>query len=367
MRILTVLLFASLCHGQALFRAQNVSAASASCGGNGFTSCKTLTIQSGQITGTLTNFTMLVSDTDTTLKSTGNGGTVTDAQGDDIVFTSDSGCTTLLSWDPLDSWSSSTGAIITYVKVASIAVGTKIYRCSGKSAITTFQGGSTGSAWDSNFKSVLHLPNGTSLTALDSTSNATNGTITGAVAGSGQIDGAASFSSSGDQISLGTALNASGMPFNVSTSPFTISFWLKLSGSGLEQIFGDDSATASRTIDYNNSGCAGTNALGLVDGNNACIAQAAYSANLGTWHHLAWTYDGTSAHVLYIDGVSAATGSHLMNAGYAGNTILAGTFSSNQTVGLEDEVRVSGVVRSAAWIAAEFNNENSPSEFYFVS
>lgn len=33
--------------------------------------------------------------------------------------------------------------------------------------------------WDSNFKGVWHLPNGTALTALDSTSNALNGTPTG--------------------------------------------------------------------------------------------------------------------------------------------------------------------------------------------
>ena len=35
--------------------------------------------------------------------------------------------------------------------------------------------------------------------------------------------------------------------------------------------------------------------------------------------------------------------------------------------GALDEVRISNIVRSAAWISTEYNNQSSPSTFYSVS
>ena len=58
-------------------------------------------------------------------------------------------------------------------------------------------------AWNSNYIGVWHLPNGTTLTALDSTSNANNGTINGTVAVVGKIDGAGNFDGSNDYINVG--------------------------------------------------------------------------------------------------------------------------------------------------------------------
>jgi hypothetical protein len=67
----------------------------------------------------------------------------------------------------------------------------------GNSSITTDQSNPT-AVWDVNFKGVWHLPNGTILSANDSTSNGNNGTINGATATTGEIAGGASFNGSND-------------------------------------------------------------------------------------------------------------------------------------------------------------------------
>src|SRR5262249_35522304 len=74
--------------------------------------------------------------------------------------------------------------------------------------------------WDSNFKSVYHLPNGGSLSVTDSIGN-NNGANNGAGATSGQIDGAASFNGTSQYISAGVT------NFNTGTNPRTIEGWVK--------------------------------------------------------------------------------------------------------------------------------------------
>ena len=69
----------------------------------------------------------------------------------------DSGCTTLLNWE-VEHYVASTGELVAHVLFASLATSTVIYMCYGNAAITTFQGGSTGAAWDTNSKGVWHLP-----------------------------------------------------------------------------------------------------------------------------------------------------------------------------------------------------------------
>ena len=139
----------------------------------------------------------------------------------DLIFTSDSGCANKLKWD-FASYSATTGAIEAWVKVPTVShtTNTVIYMCYDNSLITLYQGGSQGAAWDSNFKGVWHMPDGTTLSAKDSTSNANNGTLGPAgygtpTAGTGEIQGDGSFSSAGitaistPNINLGTSLTVS--------------------------------------------------------------------------------------------------------------------------------------------------------------
>ncbi|MHA2380464.1 MAG: DUF2341 domain-containing protein [Candidatus Thorarchaeota archaeon] len=94
-----------------------------------------------------------------------------------------------------------------------------------------------------------------------------------------------------------------------------------------------------------------------------------------TWHHIVAVYDGSTMRI-YIDGVqdpnvldkndniepsSAEKGFWIGHADQPKDVL-----SSGEWVGFIDEVRLSSVSRSAAWIETEFQNQNNPSGFYSI-
>src|SRR5207245_7274307 len=91
-------------------------------------------------------------------------------------------------------------------------------------------------AWDSNYVSVYHLPNGASLSAADSTglNSAVNH---GAVATTGQIDGAAIFNGSSQYISAALATSAS--------TNVTMSAWVKWNGTSQESVIAQNGASGT--------------------------------------------------------------------------------------------------------------------------
>jgi hypothetical protein len=97
---------------------------------------------------------------------------------------------------------------------------------------------------------------------------------------------------------------------------------------------------------------------------------------LNTWYYVAATVNYASDDMrLYVNGSEVLTsGGESFTAAASGNSPSAsveigsqsrgGIFSFNKNM---DEARIStGVVRSADWIATEYNNQNSPSTFYSV-
>ncbi len=95
------------------------------------------------------------------------------------------------------------------------------------------------------------------------------------------------------------------------------------------------------------------------------IDNSGLSAN--TWYYLTGTFDGNSMN-FYVNGVNSA-GSLSSPGSIATNnkpTYIGKGLLDLQTLffnGVEDEVRVSNVARSASWIASEYNNQSSPSTF----
>ena len=160
---------------------------------NGYTNMRAITISHTKVPNTdQTNFPVLISlpaNTYADLKTTANGGSVTSANGYDIVFTSDAGGTIPLAYER-EGYSGTTGAMIDWVNVPTVShtTDTVIYLFYGNSSVTTDQSNARGT-WNSNYMGVWHFPNGTTLSANDSTSNGNNGTINGATATSGEIEG----------------------------------------------------------------------------------------------------------------------------------------------------------------------------------
>ena len=148
----------------------------------GFTYYGSLVIQASKCgSSSVSNFPLLVSVSDPTLKSTANGGAVTNANGYDIVFTSDQAGTSPLNWE-VESWSASAGTWLGWVQVptlpASSGSNLTIYVWYGNSAITTQQN-TPSATWSSDYKGIYHYGNGATISTADSTSNGNTVTLTG--------------------------------------------------------------------------------------------------------------------------------------------------------------------------------------------
>jgi hypothetical protein len=305
-----------------------------------------------------TDFPFCIAWTDNSLKTTGNGGQVTDSQGDDIVPYSDSSLTTPYTSFEMVSYNGTTGTIEMCIK-ATGGVGTNVYLGIGDSSITDFQGNS-GAAWDSNFKLVYHFVSGS--LATDSTSNNADGSVTGATSTTGKMGGGVTFAGGTDTIDVGDLANA-----DFGTSPFTVSLWLKTSTTSGQYIIGKRAVCMHDSF-WNASMSSGgvTNEIDEdSSGTNHGAGSSSGNITNNAWHHVVLTRSGASLGV-YIDGSSAGSGSTggTTNLSNSASLLLAnnpcGAFSGEM-----DEVRISGgVARSANWIASEYNNLSDMAAFW---
>jgi hypothetical protein len=343
---------------------------------NGYTNMRTIMINSSQVPNTnQTNFPVLISlpaNTYADLKTTANGGVVTNANGYDIIFTSDAAGTIPLAYER-ESYSGSTGAMIDWVNVPTVShsANTAIYLFYGNSAVTTDQSNPSGT-WDSNYAGVYHLPNGTTLSANDSTSNGNSGTINGATATTGQIDGGASFNGSSQYISVPGQ--------GIATGQFTISGWVNATGLATwGTIIKNWGASLNGAYHFGLDNASGKVSIYVTESNGTQIGPVidANTVSTGTWYYFVATADGSNVN-LYRNGSSVGTplayNGTLLNYSYTNigakpgnntNAPLAGA-SPGYWDGALDELRVSNVARSADWIQTEYNNQSSPSTFYSV-
>ena len=334
-----------------------------------FAFCESITVQASKMgSSDQTNFPVLVTGS-TQTKSVGNGGQAQNGSGFDIEYFAGTGCTgTKLNWETAFWSSSTTGSeywVLPNVTVSHTTNTLIGYRCIGNAAVTTDQSNKT-AVWDSNYVYVGHLPNGTTLTANDSTSNGNNGTLVNTpTATAGQMDGAGNFvAASSQDINLGSSstLKIAGAItmeawVHLSSNPnfYRIISNLTTSAFTGSELLIHDATTACADDPYLQVGNAGT--LQLVCGTGVLS---------GSTTSVVGTYDGTNGK-LYQNGALINTVSFGSNAN---GTTTANTFIGSWTNGTNnfdgwiDEVRISKIARTADWILAEYNNENSPSTFY---
>jgi hypothetical protein len=317
-----------------------------------WSSRKSITINSGQVTGTLTNFPMLFSVSDATL--VGN----VQASGNDILFTLSDGTTKLNH--QIESYTSATGTLAAWVKVPSLATGTVIYMYYGNPSATNQQ--SASAVWDSNFEMVQHLPNGATLSATDSTANGCNAaTLNSTSAAAGEIAGGASFNGSTNSIDFGT-----GTALNNWTAQ-TISLWVKAQ-TGMAQYSRliEKGSNNEWTLVWNYN--AGSNQLSVQQlGSPYALVTSASPVADNTWHKVDVTISSGSVG-LYVDGALSAQAQSPTGPASTTGTIRLGQYGGGgyYYTGLADELRISNTARSAAWLAAEYKNEKSPAAFYTV-
>ena len=301
----------------------------------------------------LTNFPMLISGSYPQMASVANGGYVTNANGYDVIFTSDSACTHKLNWET-EYWNAN-GKVAYWVNIPTLShtLDNTIYACVGNAGIGTDQSNRSG-VWGMNFAGVWHFPNGTALSANDSSNNGNNGTSVTASATAGMVDGAANFNGSQAIVVPDTT--------TLQTSVLTVEMWLYLPSlpANFVAVVRKGTPWYVQLTNQNHIGFAI---------NDDYYAADDFPAVIG-WQHLVFTYDGSNIVSAYLNGTFV----HTRSVGTIGldytNLYIGETenpANHEYLTGTIDELRVSNVVQPANWIAADYANQANPSSFYSLN
>ncbi len=325
---------------------------------------KKITIHSSKVTADLTDFSVLISITDSDLQSKAQ------SDGDDILFTTLNGETKLDH--EIESYNSTTGELIAWIRIPSLSstTETEIYMYYGNSD-SADQSNPTG-VWNNNYRGVWHLkeyPDGTADEIKDSTSYSNDGTSVGSMDSNdqvdGKIDGSLEFDGSDDYINIGDQSS-----LDMGTSDLTIEAWIDVSTSP---------AQSYPTILSKGGGSAGeagywfywydsNNYLRFTigDGSSRIEVNSVSSVKDGSWHHVVAVADRDGNGMIYIDGELDNSADFSSKDGQSIDTASFFYISDSGSLVWEDgldEVRISNTVRSWDWINASYNNQNSPSTF----
>ncbi|MCK5413091.1 MAG: DUF2341 domain-containing protein, partial [Candidatus Pacebacteria bacterium] len=342
---------------------------------------KAITIDNTKVSGSsdLTNFPVLIN-----LPTDANLATNAQVDGDDILFTTSStNWATATQNDKLaheiESYTSVTGELQAWVKLPTLDYNddTIIYMYYGNATITSQQNPTV--VWDSNHKMVQHLSEDPSTGApqsIDSTQYSNDGTSGGTMTSgdqvAGKIDGSLDFDGTDDYVDIET----NGLDSLGSTS-HTVELWAKMNGDGTENkywtlIDKNTSGDGNKDIAHLWVNYTGNNQISLRVGNGTIQKQSSVFGDMSdnNWHHITMTHDGSRYYYLYFDGILATTLDaeegwvQYTNTSY----LRLGEWIAyhNHFNGQIDEVRISNTARSADWIATEYNNQSTPTEFYSI-
>ena len=316
----------------------------------GWDYCREITIDPSKIDNNLPNFPVAVM-----LSSSNFDYTKAQEDGADIRFTQSDG-ETLIDFER-EIHSISTDSYVYHVEIptvsSSAAASTTFYMYYGNSGAS--DAAATSTVWDSNFTLVTHMkddPDASSIT--DSTINNNDGTKTNVpLEVDGKIGKAQDFTGSNDYVTI-TA---------TSSLNITVSMWIKMSeamsGIALSKTIITDPWLEYRGLITNAAGdpfqCQVVN-----DSGTSYVSDAAGSLETDTWTHLTMTFDGSTLKQ-YQNGSQISTKDVSGTVRDLNAPIYFGIHrptDQNNWNGMMDEVRISSIARSAAWIKASYNSEN---------
>ncbi|MFW9772156.1 MAG: LamG-like jellyroll fold domain-containing protein [Candidatus Thorarchaeota archaeon] len=341
---------------------------------------KALTIDHNKVSGitNLIDFPLLISLEDPDLKDQ------VQSDGDDIAFWNGS------AW--LDheieffdqNYNPSFGKLVVWVRIPILYYykDTTIYMCYGNLTLCSQE--SSKGVWDRDYDFVLHMnQDPSSSDILDSTLNGFDFNVeTGGVMTSGDlVDGKAgkaiAFDGNDDYIYLPESEGFSG-----SIDKMTFEFWLMLP-NGVPSV--RDTLARPATTDRSPNLYflqEFSFQLDTITSSTVIKTTESFQTAIGRWIHFACVWDGTGGglHQIYVNGsLNSEDSTPLTGTHVNWNTISVGTDDdpSDGPGGIADgarflevtlsEFRVSKVVRSADWIATEYNNQYDPDNFYSIS
>ena len=299
-----------------------------------------ITIDHTKVSGSLTGFPVLIDFSDPILAAGAK------SDGTDILFTVGDGKTNL----DFEIENYSKGHVVAWVKTnLSSTQDTNMYIYYGnKNALS--QANPT-AVWDSNFLAVHHLEEASGV-VTDSTSKNNGSASSVKRRANGQIDGAYLFNSTSNRIQLPRVFT--------NQTQFTIEAWVKPNND------------IGAIISQSNSTARGVFLQHFPSENNFQFMLTSgtikKTATLYEWQYVVGTFDGTTAKLYVNDGtpVSASASETWPNL----TTLIgqrSGSVDTRAFNGTIDEVRLSSIARSEAYIRTSFNNQNSPATFFSVS
>ncbi len=271
--------------------------------------------------------------------------------GEDIRFT-DSDGTTALSYE-IEKWDES-GTSYIWVKVPSIDINSNtdyIYAYYGNPGAS--DGQSANSVWDSNYLGVWHNSDSSSTTVQDSTGNNKDGTKQSSnqpnYTANGQIAGAQTFTQGQSRISTS---------INDTLNDFSVEIWFKDDGTTTQYERLADKSYINCFWFGRNSNSSNSWGGGVMEASDPFGVFVTLTD--GQWHRISSVRSGTT-HYVYGDGGTvnsntvSGTACNTTNFGIGGWG--DGSSSGQWFGGTIDEVRISNVARSAAWISASYHSE----------
>ncbi len=221
--------------------------------------------------------------------------------------------------------------------------------------------------WASQYASVYHMGDGTSLSVNDSTANANNGTNHSGTAVTGKVGGGIDFDAQTKYLAV------AGAPSGSSLRAFE--FWAKTTTSGTI-VFYDQGANTSgnRNLIYSASG---NNFITVyINGNSEDYS--AVNVRDGSWHHICVDAKSSTPLIwqVVIDGVirsAAGTGAAGLNTTATPQFLNSNVDGNNVgTIGSYDEFRIYNTDMTSGgtngnWFITGYNNQNSPGTFIIAA
>ena len=324
---------------------------------SGWTYRKKIAIDHTKIDASLTDFPVLVR-----LTSSNFDFTKARSDGYDIRFTSSDG-TTLLKYER-ERHDSANSVAEYWVKIPSVSntADTIFYIYFGNASAS--DGADPTNVWDANFKAVWHLKDNTTSQILDSTSNGYTGTKKAAnepAEADGKIAKGQNFDGVDDYIAISGDLG--------SPASFTFEALFKLDtlpGAGKYYgIYGNQGWTVNGKVHIQvlpSDHSTDPNKVQFAVYPETTYLTSTTIPSTGTWYYLACVRQASGTWALYLNAVSERSATaNSYGVALSTTTRLGNTYDNTRILdGMLDEVRISDVVRSAAWIKATYySNFNS--------
>lgn len=346
---------------------QNVVVGLPSYGNYAFAKQVTLNTTSLGITSNLTNFPALLSITDNDLIISGAcTDKVYNPNGPNYDFAFVSGGSEL--YYQVESYNTTTGTLLVWVQIPSLTYATNntiSFYYGSTSPTVTHNTAFFQKTWSSDYLAVFHESE-TSYTGTtsDGTANGHAGTLnnmTSANLVTGKIGNAYSFNGTSTSLSTTAA---------TITGSFTISAWVKLNATGLDQkIITNQTSSGGPSGGYK-LGVFTTNypetESGLAQNRSTTPNPTAFTT--GTWYYVQGVYDGSTLST-YVNGVQYKATTSFTNPSSTGPLYIGVGEGGNKYYwsGVIDEARVSNVAKSSDWLKAEYGDQNNPSSFTSIS